>query len=145
KIAFVRNNNLYVKDLGTLTETQITTDGKTNEIINGGADWVYEEEFSFAKAFFWNADGTAIAYYKFNESAVPQYSMTLFDGLYPAEYRYKYPKAGDNNAVVSVHTYHLTNRQTTTIDIGAETDQYIPRIKWTRSPGMLCILRMNRH
>ncbi|PRY50843.1 dipeptidyl-peptidase-4 [Arcticibacter pallidicorallinus] len=146
KIAFVRDNNLFVKDLeNDLREIQITNDGSFNRIINGQSDWVYEEEFAFAKAFFWSPDGQNIAYYKFDESLVPEYSMTVFDKLYPTEYKYKYPKAGEKNSVVSIHVYSLAQQTTVKVDIGAETDQYIPRIRWTNSSSVLCVLRMNRH
>lgn len=145
KVAFVRDNNLFIADLQTGNEEQITQDGKKNEIINGGTDWVYEEEFAFARAFFWSPDSKSIAYYKFDETEVPVYSMTVFDHLYPTEYQYKYPKPGEKNAVVSIHSYHLDNRHTTNMDIGTDRNQYIPRIKWTQDPHRLCILRMNRH
>jgi len=145
KVAFVRENNIFIKNLVDGTEEQITHDGKVNQIINGGADWVYEEEFEFARAFFWSPDSKHIAYYKFDESEVPVYGMTLFEGLYPSDYRYKYPKAGEKNSVVSIHLYHIDNKQTTTAAIGNDQEQYIPRIKWTNDPKTLCILRMNRH
>lgn len=145
KIAFVRDNNLYIKDLASGTEKKITTDGEYNKIINGGSDWVYEEEFSFAKAFFWSPDSKKIAYYKFNETQVPEYSMTLFEELYPTEYKYKYPKAGENNSVVSIHLFDVASNSTKTVELGAEKDQYIPRVKWTKDPNMLCVFRMNRH
>ena len=145
KVAFVRENNLFVKDLISGVESQITNDGKNNQIINGQSDWVYEEEFSFAQAFFWSPDGKKIAYYKFDETAVPEFSMTLFEGLYPSEYRYKYPKPGEKNSVVSIHIYQLDNQTSNTVQIGAEKDQYIPRVRWTSNPNKLCVLRMNRH
>ena len=145
KVAFVRDNNIFTKDLLTGSETQITRDGKNNQIINGQSDWVYEEEFSFAQAFFWSPDGKKIAYYKFDESAVPEFSMTLFQGLYPAEYRYKYPKAGEKNSEVSIHIYQLENKESKEVEIGNQTDQYIPRVRWTQDANTLCVLRMNRH
>lgn len=145
KVAFVRDNNLFYTDLNTGAETQITTDGKYNEIINGSADWVYEEEFSFAQAFFWSPDGKKIAFYRFDESEVKEYSMTIFDNLYPTEYKFKYPKPGEKNSVVSIHIYNLGDQSIKTADVGEEKDQYIPRIKWTRDPEILTVFRMNRH
>ncbi|WP_130856969.1 S9 family peptidase [Olivibacter jilunii] len=145
KVAFVRDNNIFIKDLLNLQEVQITQDGASNKIINGGADWVYEEEFAFAKAFFWSSDSKKIAYYKFNETEVPVYSMTIFEQLYPREYQYKYPKAGEKNSLVSIHCYQLADGKTTRIEVGNEQNQYIPRIKWTQNPNLLCVLRMNRH
>ena len=145
KVAFVRDNNLFYTDLNTGAETQITTDGKYNEIINGSADWVYEEEFSFAQAFFWSPDGKKIAFYRFDESEVKEYSMTIFDNLYPTEHKFKYPKPGEKNSVVSIHIYNLGDQSIKTADVGEEKDQYIPRIKWTRDPEILTVFRMNRH
>jgi len=145
KIAFVRDNNLFVKDLIQDDEQQITHDGLLNHIINGGADWVYEEEFSFAKAFFWSSDSKKIAYYRFDESLVPEFDMTIYEEFYPTVYRYKYPKAGENNAIVSIQVYNLPSGTTQTIDIGSNKDQYIPRIKWTADANIVCIFRMNRH
>lgn len=144
-VAFVRDNNLFVKNLLSGDEKQLTNDGKNNEIINGRSDWVYEEEFSFAQAFYWSPDGKKIAFYKFNEKEVPEFSMTMFDGLYPTEYKYKYPKPGEKNAVVSIHVYDLASSAISTVDIGSEKDQYIPRIRWTKDANTLCVLRMNRH
>ncbi|AFD06527.1 S9 family peptidase [Solitalea canadensis] len=145
KIAFVRDNNIFIKDLNSGEEKKITTDGVKNKIINGGTDWVYEEEFEFARAFFWSPDGKKIAYYKFDETEVPEISIPVYNGLYPEEYRYKYPKAGEKNSIVSIHVYDLTTGSTTTVDVGAEKDQYIPRIKWTNDANTLCVFRMNRH
>ncbi len=153
KIAFVRKNNLFYTDLVTAKETQITTDGKFNYIINGVPDWVYEEEFSFNKAFEWSPDGKYLSWIRFDESLVPQFSMTMFQGqepaldenkLYPGVETFKYPKAGDANSVVSVHTYNVATAEKQTMDIGTETDIYIPRIRFTQDPGQLAIFRLNR-
>ncbi|MCO4294083.1 S9 family peptidase [Solitalea sp. MAHUQ-68] len=145
KIAFVRDNNIFIKDLVSGEEKKITNDGIKNKIINGGTDWVYEEEFEFARAFFWSPDGKKIAYYKFDETEVPEISIPVYNGLYPEEYRYKYPKAGEKNSIVSIHVFDLATGTTTTVDVGPEKDQYIPRIKWTNDANTLCVLRMNRH
>lgn len=153
KIAFVRKNNLFYTDLLTGNETQITTDGKFNYIINGVPDWVYEEEFEFNKAFEWSPDGKYLAWIRFDESKVPQFSMTLFQGqepaldeykLYPGLETFKYPKAGEPNSVVSVHTFNIATSGKQTMDIGTETDLYIPRIRFTQDPGQLAIFRLNR-
>jgi len=145
KIAYVIDNNIFIKDLRTQKEEQITKDGEKNRIINGWADWVYEEEFEFTRAFFWSPDSKKMAFYKFDESQVPEYSITIYDSLYPTQYKYKYPKAGEKNSDVSIHIYDLSEHKTKTADIGNEKDQYIPRIKWTADPNSLCILRLNRH
>jgi len=146
KVAFVFENNLYVKDIKSGQTTQITDDGKFNHIINGGADWVYEEEFSFAKAFHWSPDGKKIAFMRFDESEVKEFTMTKFKGgLYPEYETFKYPKVGEKNAVVSIHIYDIASKKTITADTGTETDIYFPRIKWTQNPKQLCVFRMNRH
>ncbi len=153
KIAFVRDNNIFISDLRFGSEIQITFDGKFNEIINGAPDWVYEEEFAFNKAFEWAPDGSALAFIKFNESNVKIFHMNMFQGQYPAlkenatypsNYSYKYPKAGEANSVVSVHVYDIKDRVTTPMNIGEETDIYIPRIKWTKDPKRLAIMKLNR-
>lgn len=145
KIAFVRQNNLFMVDLNTMAERQITTDGKWNNIINGMCDWVYEEEFSFAKAFFWSPDSRKIAFYTFDESKVPEYNMQMWGKLYPTDYRYKYPKAGEPNSTVSISVYNLVDSKTVKMDLGKETDLYIPRIRWTINANVLSISRLNRH
>lgn len=143
-IAFVRENNIFIKNLETLKELQITEDGKINTIINGATDWVYEEEFGFTQAFAWSPDSKYIAYYKFDESEVKQFNMTIYDSLYPQWYEYKYPKAGEDNSIVSIHVYDMISGKTFTSDIGTETDQYIPRIKWSKIAENIAIYRLNR-
>lgn len=147
KVAFVRDNNMFVIDLVTKKETQITNDGKWNHIINGNADWVYEEEFSFTKAFFWSPDSKKIAFYKFNESKVKEYNMQRWGGQkqpYAIDYKFKYPKAGEDNSEIQVLVYNLTSGKSVKMDIGAEKDIYIPRLRWTQNPDLLSIRRMNR-
>jgi dipeptidyl-peptidase-4 len=145
KIAFVRENNLYIKDLIADTETQITSDGKLNEIKNGWADWVYEEEFSKANFFEWNSDGSKLAYVKFNESKVKEYSFDYYTNeLYPVKETFKYPKAGEDNSILTVHVYDIISKQTINVSIGSETDIYIPRIQWTTEKNTLSFQRMNR-
>ncbi|MBN2638290.1 MAG: S9 family peptidase [Bacteroidales bacterium] len=144
KVAFVRENNIYLKDLNSGKETEITNDGKINAIINGTCDWVYEEEFSFTKAFFWSPDGSKIAFYKFNETNVKQYTLPFYGTLYPEEYTYKYPVAGEANSIVQIYVYDLKTGKTTKMDVGSNTDQYIPRVKWTLNSNFLAIERLNR-
>lgn len=144
KAAFVQNNNIFWVDLTTGEETQITVDGEFNSIINGAADWVYEEEFSFAKAWFWSPDGDRIAFYRFDEAHVKEFTMEEWGTLYPEQVRFKYPKAGEENAVVSIHVHDLNSGETSMMDIGEETNQYIPRINWSRDNDLLAIRRMNR-
>lgn len=145
KIAFVRDNNIYVVHLDSGKEKQITFDGKFNHIINGAADWVYEEEFALANGMMWSPDGKHLAFYRFDESAVKVFTMPMFENkLYPENYSFKYPKAGEDNSIVSIHVYNLDSEETKTMDIGNETDQYIARIKWTVNPNQLSMVRLNR-
>ncbi len=143
KVAFVKNNNLYYKDLLSGETTTITHDGEKNKIINGNCDWVYEEEFEFTRAFQWSPDGKHIGFYRFDESMVPEYTIPMYEGLYPTNYTYKYPKAGERNSLVEIKIYDLGNKKTVSVNVGKETDQYIPRIKWINA-GSLCVYRMNR-
>ncbi|MBS1740807.1 MAG: S9 family peptidase [Bacteroidetes bacterium] len=145
KVAFVQNNNLYYKNLATGEIISITQDGKFNEVINGNCDWVYEEEFEFTKAFEWSPNSNYIAYYRFDERQVPEYTMAIYDSLYPTQYTYKYPKAGEPNSIVTIKSFDLQNKQSKNLNIGSETNQYIPRIKWTKDPNKVCVYRMNRH
>ncbi|HBS86589.1 MAG: peptidase S9 [Bacteroidetes bacterium GWF2_38_335] len=144
KVAYMLDNDLYIKNLADEKVTRVTNDGKFNFIINGAPDWVYEEEFGYAKAFEWSPDGSKLAFVKFNETEVKQFTLTYYGDLYPEEYKYKYPKAGEANSIVSVHIYDLITGKTVSVDIGAEKDIYIPRIKWTNDPGKLCVTRLNR-
>ena len=145
KVAYVFDNNLYIKNIRSEKITQVTTDGKKNHIINGASDWVYEEEFALVRSFEWSKNGDYLAYYKFDESNVKEFSMDLFKGgLYPTQEVFKYPKAGEDNSVVKIYTYNVKEAQSTFIY--TEKDyEYFPRIKWTNSPGKLVILAMNRH
>ncbi|HMQ08838.1 MAG TPA: S9 family peptidase [Saprospiraceae bacterium] len=146
KVAFVKDNNLYYKDLTSHQLTQITFDGKWNKIINGAADWVYEEEFSLSKAFFWSPDSRNIAYLRFDESDVKEFTMFKYSGaLYPEHETFKYPKVGEKNAIVSVHNYSITNGKIQNIFSKPDQDLYIPRIRWTNDQHSLCIFVMNRH
>ncbi len=144
KIAYVRDNNIFIKDYSTNIEYKITNDGKKNNIINGTTDWVYEEEFAITKGFSWSPDGKRIAFFHFDESKVKEYSFTEWGDLYPKDYTYKYPVAGEDNSIVNVYIYDLSNQQTVKVDVGPETDQYIPRFFWTKDPSKLAVIRMNR-
>ncbi len=143
-VAYVRDNNLYVMALNSKKETAVTTDGKFNEIINGTTDWVYEEEFGITKGFYWSPDSKKIAFYRFDESRVKQYSMQMWGELYPENYTYKYPKAGEDNSVVDVMVYDLESQKTMKLNIGSQNDQYMPRMQWTQNPNVLAMMRMNR-
>lgn len=151
-VAYVRQNNLYISD-GT-EETQVTADGKFNEVINGIPDWVYEEEFTFNKAFAWSADGSSIVWIRFDESRVRTYALQLFRGMepareeyadYPGEYAYKYPKAGQDNSIVSVWSYQLKSGKTQQVSVPVEEDGYIPRVLPTSRKECVLVYTMNRH
>ena len=145
KVAYVFGNNLFIKNLENGQETQVTSDGKKNHIINGASDWVYEEEFKLVKGFSWSADGKTIAFYKFDESHVKEFSMDKFNGgLYPTQEVFKYPKAGEDNSTVNIYLYNV--KEDTKTLIYTENDyEYIPRIKWTSDANILSIIGLNRH
>ncbi|PWA04101.1 S9 family peptidase [Flavobacterium psychrotolerans] len=146
KIAFAKGNNLYIYDIAADESTQITTDGKKNNIINGITDWVYEEEFSFVRAFDWSADSKKIAYIRFDESQVPEFSMTLFNkDLYPTVETFRYPKAGERNSLVSLHIYDVFAATTKEINLGNYDNFYIARMKWTNDANVLSAQILNRH
>lgn len=145
KVLYVRDNNLYIKNLTDGSEIAVTTDGENNKIKNGWGDWVYEEEFSKADYFDWSQDSKYIAYLKFNEAKVKEFTMDYYNGdLYPTKYTFKYPKAGEDNSIVSVHIYNIDTKSTLTADIGDNTDIYIPRLQFTNDSKTLCIQRLNR-
>lgn len=146
KVAYTKDNNLYYKDLKSGEVVQITADGEKNKIINGSTDWVYEEEFSFTKAFEWSPDSKQIAFIRFDESQVKEFTMTRYnDELYPVYETFKYPKVGEKNAEVSAHVYSLKSDKTALVNLGDMVDMYIPRIKWTKNANKLCVYKMNRH
>ena len=144
-VAYVQANNILVQELETSQLIRVTSDGQANQIINGVADWVYEEEFTLKQAFEWSPDSRFIAYYRFDERRVPEFTLFEYpDSTYPAHYRYKYPKAGEANSVVQIFAYDLERRVAQQMNIGEETDQYIARIKWTPEGNQLAMLRLNR-
>ena len=155
QIAFVRNNNIFlVKLLFGNSESQITEDGKYNEVLNGIPDWVYEEEFGFNRAFDFSADSKMLAYIRFDESKVPMYSFPMYQGMnpsldqyavYPGSYDYKYPMPGVDNSKVSVHTFDIKSKVTRKLDLPLDEDGYIPRIQFTKDENTLAIMTLNRH
>ena len=147
KVAYGYQNNLYVKNLETNNVTQLTFDGEKNKIINGITDWVYEEEFGFVRAFDWNADSNKVAFIRFDESDVPEFSMDVYGkDLYQTQTVFKYPKAGERNAVVSLHLFDLDKNKLEEVKVNKTyNDFYIPRIKWSHDANMLSAIYMNRH
>jgi dipeptidyl-peptidase-4 len=146
KIAYVKENNLYVYDVASKKSTAVTTDGKKNAIINGITDWVYEEEFAFVRAFDWSKDSKKLAYIRFDESQVPEFSMSMFHkDLYPTIETFKYPKAGEKNSVVSLHIYDAAGNSTKKVDLANYNDFYIARLQWTNDNNTLSAQVLNRH
>ncbi len=148
KIAFVVENDVYIKDLSSNKTTRVTKDGEINAIINGASDWVYEEEFELVRAFEWSPDGQHLAYLRFDEREVPEFTMDMYrGGDYPEEVTFKYPKVGEKNAIVTAHVYDLPSAATRAINIPdrqAALDDYLPRIGWTPN-NQICLTWMNRH
>ncbi|NDK18325.1 MAG: S9 family peptidase, partial [Zetaproteobacteria bacterium] len=146
KVAFVYQNNLFVKDLKSDETSQITFNGKKNSIINGLTDWVYEEEFAFVRAFQWSGHSDKIAFMRFDETDVPEFTMMKYgESLYPEKESFKYPKAGENNSKISLHLYNLNTKKTSDINLGALDQYYIPRMKFTAEADLLCVTTLNRH
>ncbi|MEP7095644.1 MAG: S9 family peptidase, partial [Flavobacterium sp.] len=146
KIAYAKENNLYIYDVSSKKATAVTTDGKKNAIINGITDWVYEEEFAFVRAFDWSKDSKKLAYIRFDESAVPEFSMSMFHkDLYPTIETFKYPKAGEKNSEVSLHIYDAANNAAKKVDLGNYNDFYIARLQWTNDNNVLSAQVLNRH
>ena len=143
-VAYVKDNNMFIFNLESQTEKQITRDGKINSIINGAVDWVYEEEFSMSVGFQWSPTGKYLAYYRFDESNVKEFSMDIFNDLYPSQEKWKYPKAGEANSVVDVYVHDLTKNKNVQAFVESQRDQYIPRIKWSQTDNALSIQRLNR-
>lgn len=143
EVAYVKENNLFYKDLTSGNEIQITTDGKKNEIINGASDWVYEEELVLVKAFDWSPDGTKIAFYKFDESKVKEWNMEIYNDLYPEQVKFKYPKAGEENSKVEIYVYDLITKTTTKANIPIAYE-YVSRINWSNDSKHIAIQTLNR-
>lgn len=143
--AYVRDNNIWIRKFDYDTETQVTKDGELNKILNGITDWVYEEEFGVTNLMAWSPDSEYLAYVRFDESEVPEYSMQMYgNGLYPDYYNYKYPKAGQNNSTVTLHSYSVASKDTKVLKVPSEGELYIPRIVFTTNPDQLAVMTLNR-
>lgn len=145
KVLFARDCDLFYQDMNTGKVTQITHDGKENAILNGYADWVYEEELDMSSAASWSPDGSKIAFLRFDESRVKEYNFALYDELYPTDFKYKYPKAGEDNSLVDVYIYDLATAQLTRIDLGDNSNCYFPRVYWMPNSQDVIVLKLNRH
>lgn len=153
RVAFVRDNNIFIKNLKFGSESQATFDGEKNKIINGAPDWVYEEEFGFNKAIWWSPDSKFLAYLRFDETEVPEFTLPMYAGenpkreeysLYPGEEKLKYPKAGEKNSVVNAMVYEIRSKTSIAVDLGKDKDIYVPRLNWTPDAGDLVVMRLNR-
>lgn len=146
KISWIRDNNLFITDISSPNKEviQITQDGKFNEIIYGTSDWVYEEELALVKGYVWNETSSQLAYYRFNEKDVKEYSMQTWGELYPESYVYKYPKAGEANSIVDILVYDVKTNTHKQIDLGTDKDYYLPRLQWSKDENQLIIHKLNR-
>jgi dipeptidyl-peptidase-4 len=143
--AFVKDNNIWIRKFDFDTEVQVTRDGEVNKIRNGISDWVYEEEFSVTNLMAWSADSETLAFVRFNEAAVPEFSMQIYgEGAYPSYQAFKYPKAGEANSTVSLHAYMVQTRETKTLNVPADSESYIPRIEFTLNADQLAVMTLNR-
>ena len=152
-IAFMADNNIYIRKLDYNTEVAVTKDGEINKVINGVPDWVYEEEFDTTCSMAWSPDNLTFCYLKYNETDVPLYSFPMYQGtcepkmqyeLYPGSYSYKYPVAGERNSVVTLHSYDVDNRKTKDITFSDSRIEYIPRIAYAGTPERLVVTTLNR-
>lgn len=152
-VAFVADNNIYLKKLDYNSEVAVTTNGVKNSIINGATDWTYEEEFTSTSTIAWAPDSETLSYISFDETQVPTYSIDLYQGtcspkdeyaLYPSQFSYKYPVAGENNSVVTLHSYDVATRKTKDIALPDPQIEYIPRIDYTANAEQLLVTTLNR-
>ena len=142
-VSFIHGNDVFVKELASGKSIKLTEDGKRNKIINGTSDWVYEEEFGITKAYAWSPDSKWISFLRFNEKEVKEFNLTYYKGLYPEEYKYKYPKAGEDNSEVTAHLINVQKKSITPINLGEY--EYIPRLSWAGNANKLVLLTLNRH
>ena len=142
-VSFIHGNDIFVKELASGKSIKLTEDGKRNKIINGTSDWVYEEEFGITKAYAWSPDSKWISFLRFNEKEVKEFNLTYYKGLYPEEYKYKYPKAGEDNSEVTAHLINVQKKSITPINLGEY--EYIPRLSWSGNANKLVLLTLNRH
>ncbi len=142
-VSYIHGNDLFVKNIKSGVVTKLTKDGKKNKIINGTTDWVYEEEFSITKAYSWSPDSKMIAFLKFDEREVPEFTMAMYGDLYPEQYKFKYPKAGEVNSKVTAHIVTIKDASIKPITLGEY--EYIPRLNWSETANQLIIQTLNRH
>ncbi|MBP0613612.1 S9 family peptidase [Chryseobacterium sp. cx-311] len=145
KVAFIADNNLYYQDLNSQKITKITSDGQKNAILNGLADWVYEEEFGHARQYEWTKNSDAIVFIKSDESAVPEMYIPIYNKqLYPSEMRFKYPKAGETNSTVSAQLYRLDNGNVIALDLSGFKNYYLPNVFRTAKADEIFLISSER-
>ena len=145
-VAYVHENNLYLQEIGGTNTQAVTTEGEKNKILYGRSDWVYEEELNLVKAFEWSPDGEHLAYYRFDESHLPTYTLNKYvDSNYPYKYTYKYPKVGEASSHVSLHVFDLKADDKVKINTEPDAWEYLPRIQWTKDPSLLSYQTLNRN
>jgi dipeptidyl-peptidase-4 len=142
-VSFIHGNDIFVKQVANGKVVKLTEDGKRNKIINGTTDWVYEEEFSITKGYDWSPDSKWIAFLRFNEKEVKEFNLTFYNELYPTEYTYKYPKAGEDNSKVTANIVNVSSGKITPINLGEY--EYIPRLSWSKTANKLILQTLNRH
>lgn len=142
-VSYVFENNLYIKDISSGKVTQVTKDGERNKVLNGTSDWVYEEEFSITKSYGWSPDSRYIGFLRFDESGVKEFTLSYYHDLYPDLYTFKYPKAGEDNSIVTAHIYDIKDGSLDNVNLGEY--EYIPRLKWSGTSDQLIIQTLNRH
>lgn len=152
-VAFVYDNNIYIRKLDYNTQVAVTTDGKAGCIINGATDWTYEEEFMRLENMAFTPDNSVLCFVKTNETDVPEYHLPLYAGacdrmneyeLYPGLLTYKYPVAGVNNSKVTLHAYEVSNRKIKDIELPDKTIEYIPRIDYIPGGENILVTTLNR-
>lgn len=152
-VAFVADNNIYIKKLDYNTEVAVTTDGVDGKVINGVPDWVYEEEFDTNNSLAWSPDDNVLCYIRYDESQVPMYTLPQYNGtcnpkseyaLYPGSFSYKYPVAGQPNSRVSVHSYQVDERKIKEITLPDANIEYVPRIRFAPN-GSLMVATLDRN
>jgi dipeptidyl-peptidase-4 len=144
RVAFVFENNLYIKNIETGELYQVTSDGRKNYIINGAPDWVYEEEFTLKTGFLWSDDSKKIAYYRFDESMVKNYTISRYDSINSEDFSYKYPIAGEANSKVDIYVFNIETSQKVRMITSNDSDYYVPVIEWLPNSDELSVVTLNR-
>jgi dipeptidyl-peptidase-4 len=142
-VSYVYKNDLFVKNLLSGKVTKLTKGGKKNKVIYGTTDWVYEEEFAITKAYEWSSDSKMIAFLRFDEQEVKEFNLAFYNDLYPTQYKYKYPKAGEDNSKVTAHVVQVKNAKKVDLNLGEY--EYIPRLSWSKAANHLVLQTLNRH